>query len=94
MGTASGAACPMHEASGVADRHAGHGTPAPVDDRTCCVMRGTCDGPPLFTLLAQPGVLASPMPAVAPAAVAWVAPSTRESAVSLTVPPDAPPPRS
>jgi hypothetical protein len=83
MQAEDGASCPMHRPAA-----------APQDDARGCVMRGTCDGPPLFTLLAQPGVLEAPAPRLAADPGVWLVPPARDPLTSLAVPPDAPPPRS
>lgn len=58
MRAKDGTPCPMHQASRPQDHAAGHGTNdvrQPTSDR--CVLRGTCEGPPLFTLFSNPGIL-------------------------------------
>lgn len=40
------------------DHATGHRDAAPGSAAERCVIRGTCDGPPLFTVFSQPGVVA------------------------------------
>jgi hypothetical protein len=105
---ASGAApatpsCPMHAAPrptpspgddhGPTHHQNSRGTVAAGDTDDDCVMRGTCDGPPLFTFLSQAGVL----PEVSRLAVRLSTPASvplhAPSVIGRAEPPDPLPPR-
>lgn len=77
-----GAACPMHRSASA----------PPAAD---CAMSGACGaaGAMLQTVLLQPAVLSAAVTIGAPVDAPAPSVNDRPSAVSLAVPPDAPPPR-
>lgn len=79
--TQDGAACPMHRAA------------APT--APACAMSATCGtaGAMLQAVLLQPALLSSVVEIDAPLDLALPSASHRPNAVSLAIPPDAPPPR-
>lgn len=80
--TEDGAACPMHR---------GAAAPAAPD----CAMSGACGaaGAMLQAVLLQPAVISTVVEIDAPLDLPVPTATERPSAVSLAVPPDAPPPR-
>jgi hypothetical protein len=77
------AACPMHREARAAER-----TPP-----AACSMRGTCDGPDLFTLLPGPALLPADAPLEGPGASGRATPVEPGSPLGRIPPPDPPPPR-
>jgi hypothetical protein len=60
---------------------------------THCVLRGTCEGPPLFTVFSHAGILPDTSVAAACAEAATLTPDLREAPVTRTRPPTPRPPR-
>jgi hypothetical protein len=85
MPAADGTACPMHQR--IANRE---GRQA---DSAGCVMRGTCDGPRLFTLLPSPAILPASAEILPPVDVRSALVGLRARVISRFQPPDLPPPR-
>ena len=96
--------CPMHaDSAGAAartapDRATEHGpgnpgTVAPGESADDCVLRGTCDGPPLFTLFSHTGLLPEVHRLVARAATPVPSLIASANVTGRTESPDFRPPR-
>ena len=95
--------CPMHAGPGTVpaaarhdapSHHAGpRGTVSPGDAPDDCVMRGTCDGPPLFTFFSHTGVLPNAPRLEARASAAAATAPLALAVIGRAEPPDSRPPR-
>lgn len=84
----------MHRADPAAHHSAGHAAPTPQPDAAeRCVMRGTCEGPSLFTLFSNPGMLPDVTVPVIRIAPPLATVSLVEGILDTPVAPDPRPPR-
>ena len=85
--------CAAHERVAAKDCHGGHDGARTSHQKSDCVVRGTCDGPPLFTLFVGTGVLPDLAVMTAPPPSRALASDLREEPLARIQPPISPPPR-